>query len=453
MILLASQLLGLGLGCSENAQQTYEYTHMVKPLKAWTVGKEFYVLASGVDCSYCYVAKDGVGYRPERSVLYTRHSADGSSWESLGKSESLYGEDAALASDGSILIAGYKRGSRIEDASTQAFTYDWDPGLNRADGASSGFNVLTSLVLQSTELFRWCTTVAIDKSGTVYAGCRASLYDWSTRVSTDQWLTFRKSSGESKLSQVDRVEFVNSIANNFAIPNASIVTSAGSVLVGGNSNLSAVVRRTPDGGATWSTVDQIDPSGNLGFSEVKGFFQKKNGVLLSIVKAYRSNYQFTQSYIPYKGSAYYTVLRASSDDGATWSELATGYAGTVFPEQFLGSDLAEDSAGNLYFAGAIFTTQGSNEGAKWGDNNRYLKWTVLKSADAGVTWSLVDQVSTFKANGASRIAINEDGNIVVAGTKKDEYLGDRHNCHVHLRGSLDGGKTWKVLDSDPGPSF
>lgn len=174
------------------------------------------------------------------------------------------------------------------------------------------------------------------------------------------------------------------------------------------------VRKSSDGGALWSVVDE-------GGVDARGLATDPQGnVFVSGTLTDRQGKQFW-------------VIRKGGNLGQNWSvcyksgkPLAQGM-GIVFVEPVPGGH-----AGGLFAAGtltAIRTTQ----------------WSVLRSRDSGATWQWVDAWGPSKGNGgayARAITADGAGNIYVAGY---DVMGVPA---WYVRRSLDGGVTWQTILSE-----
>jgi hypothetical protein len=144
------------------------------------------------------------------------------------------------------------------------------------------------------------------------------------------------------------------------------------------------VRRSTDGGATWSTVD-ANTLANA-YSVAAG----ADGSIYAIgkyLKAVKNGYQ----------SGW--IVRKSSDNGTTWSTVDS--VPNVFPA--FGSSLRVDAFGRVFAVGFTLTTPET--------------WLVRGSADGGATWTNTDiflpaGYTSAQAMGAASDAL---GNVCVIG--------------------------------------
>jgi hypothetical protein len=188
-----------------------------------------------------------------------------------------------------------------------------------------------------------------------------------------------------------------------------IADSSGNLYVAGRAYGSGpgsrrFVRRSTDGGATWSIVDDVAVS-NYAFPEA--------GSTLAADAA---------------GNIYVTVPTVG-----TWT-VRKGVGGTSFStvDTFPAWSLGNANSVFVHPSAGIFAA-GSASGV----------WVVRRSLDGGATWSTVDTYGS----GATAYAIGTDaqGNIYVTG-KTVERIKGTTTSHWIVRRSGNGGGSWSTVD-------
>jgi hypothetical protein len=201
----------------------------------------------------------------------------------------------------------------------------------------------------------------------------------------------------------------SSSANAITVDSAGQIYAAGAVGFGALSSpdrqVHQLVRKSADGGATWSLLsDYVMPGAKV-------------GTVSDIEVDAAGNIFLAGS----DGSGY-SYLRRSSDSGQTWATL------DPLPQAYV-ADLTIDAAGNMYAVG--------------NNNNR---WLVRRSTDGGSTWLTVDTFSSSPYAFAHAVFAHPSGGIFVAGTAQVQSKRTVLEPWV-VRRSLDGGSTWTTVDS------
>lgn len=237
---------------------------------------------------------------------------------------------------------------------------------------------------------------------------------WYVRKSSDSGLTW---------STVDLYQYAagKSIdATGFAADNS------GNIYVAGwgrdatkNSYLHWLVRKSSDGGQTWTLVDDLQgPTGNFGAAGA----------------GYVSGAGVFVAGPPYaSSSSSWLVRRSLNGASGTWSTVDNPFAGAA---RAVGSD----TQGNVYVAGTQVTTVTIKTHPL--TTASYSAWVTRKSSDGGNTWSTVDTF-TYAQNAASdAYGIGKDaaGNVVVVGRAYD----GQNKAHWIVR-TL-GSSGWQTSD-------
>ncbi len=236
-----------------------------------------------------------------------------------------------------------------------------------------------------------------DSAGNVYFAAGKITFN-SSGAASYYWV-MRKGTGGTNFATVDsfttggstaQAVFAHPTAGVFAVGNANIAVKSGSTTAW-------LVRRSLDGGASWSNVDTFQYSSGIP-SYAQGIGADAHGNLYVVGYA---------NVTTKKGSTYQTthhwLVRKSSNGGASWSTV----------EDFAGGQpgaFAADSNGNLFVAGIASTA-----------------WTVRESLAGSGTWQTVD---TFNG-GAASLAANAQGYVFVGGygadsTGVDHWLVRKH---------------------------
>ena len=180
-------------------------------------------------------------------------------------------------------------------------------------------------------------------------------------------------------------------------------------------------QRTPEGGLTWSTVDNPALSSPISLFVRPGAVGQPDDVLVC--------------------GAGWTVRR-SLNGGATWTTLATPPAGVFSAQTAFAPNVGPD--GSIYVAGRTtktITTQTIVNKKKVVTTTYEYGWLTRKSTNGGANWADVDYVANAQPASCSSIAVDAFGRVFVAGfgiTTPYTWL---------VRGSTDGGATWITTDS------
>lgn len=159
----------------------------------------------------------------------------------------------------------------------------------------------------------------------------------------------------------------------------------------------AITRRSTDGGASWSTVDDFSYSGDAGpydYTSPLDFVAGPDGELVATF------------YVGDPAQPGRAVIRQSTDGGATWStvddfQYAAGQDSTS-------SSVAFGPDGAMYVCGSGLDAGGVSH------------WTVRRSTD-GATFTIVDDFQLVSGQAATCDAIRRDpaGNVYASGRATD----------------------------------
>ena len=155
-----------------------------------------------------------------------------------------------------------------------------------------------------------------------------------------------------------------------------------------------LVRKSADGGQTWTLVDDVQvPAGSVGAAGA-GFVP---GAGVFVVGD------------PYTSSASsWLVRRSLNGEQGTWSTVDSSLPGSA-------AAVGSDSLGNIYVTGAKWITTATKPHI-----TGYSVWVTRESSDGGTSWSTVDTFALAQKNSNGLgIGRNAAGKVVVAGYAYD----------------------------------
>ena len=263
--------------------------------------------------------------------------------------------------------------------------------------------------------------VACDAAGNIYA---AGIYYDDAGLGPNHWVVRRSTDGGATWSTVD--DYVSAPDAWSTQPNAIAADAAGNVYVVGyylGDSAAGWIVRKGIGGSNFATVDTL-PSGS-GATSI--FVHPTAGIFVA-----------GEAYIFVNGHGVNAwIVRRSQNGGATWSTMdtfygsvSTGRATTYYNGQ--PQAIGADAAGNIYAAGRLWIPNKSM--ASW-------EWVVRKSSNGGNSWSTVDtfQLSTSYNVAASAFVADSNGNLFVAG-----WSGGGNWI---VRENPGGTGTWQTVDN------
>jgi len=228
-----------------------------------------------------------------------------------------------------------------------------------------------------------------------------------------------------------------------------------------------IVRRSTDGGGTWTIVDEFDRGGISipGINEPTGITVDAAGDVYYAGRGYVSGVATWTIRKGVEGTSFSTVdlasgdamaifahpiagifaagsrslygiptwaIRRSTNGGVTWSEINRFQLQSGQVSRALG--IGADGAGNLYVVGLSDTRKGST-------TTRH--WLVRKSTDGGATFSTIDDFvpSDSTSAVAHRIVASATGDLYVAGVASISGT-----THWIVRKSVGAVGPWTTVD-------
>jgi hypothetical protein len=261
--------------------------------------------------------------------------------------------------------------------------------------------------------------LGVDAGGHVYSigqltPASTGVANWYVRKSSDAGLTW---------STVDLYQYA---AGKWVDATGFAADSSGGVYVAGwgrdatrLSNIHWLVRKSTDGGQTWTLVDDVTGPTADGAGFVPGA-----GVFVTGGR--------------FDGLSSWLVRRSVTGQSGTWTTVDGPFAYGA------ARGACGDSLGNVYVAGSMFIT--NQPATKHSAATGYYAWTTRKSSDGGSTWSTVDTFSYApnEQSDAEAIAADPSGNVVVVG-KASDAQGQGHWIVRRL-----GSSGWQTIDDFPG---
>jgi hypothetical protein len=251
---------------------------------------------------------------------------------------------------------------------------------------------------------------AADASGGIYsAGYGTTPAARTSDPGQLHWLVRKSLDAGQTWSVVD--DYYNSNKAGYpkwGIPEKACFVPGGGLFVVGQTAANAngysqtwTVRRSADGGATWSTVDLYQPGGVGYISIAYSLTSDSQG---SIYVAGRAD--IPQVIKPKTYTVGQFIVRKSSDGGNTWSNIDVFSVG---PGKIASAGaVGIDAAGKLVAAG------------QYQDANNVYHW-IVRRPDAFGNWQTVDDFQLFSGceAGAQDLVSDAAGNLLVSGSADD----------------------------------
>jgi hypothetical protein len=286
-----------------------------------------------------------------------------------------------------------------------------------SDGGLSWFTA--SLFQYTSGLTTEGRALAADASGTVYvAGYGTTPAAKRTDPNPVHWLVRKSPDGGMSWTLAD--DFFNPAKGGFpqwGIPRkARWVPSVGVFVVGqASSNPQGyqsnwTVRRSLDGGVTWSTVDLNAPGGSANVACAYGIVSDPQGKIYVVGRI-----DFSQVIAHKTYTTGQWVVRMSSDGGTTWSNV----------------DVLSGSPGKIASAGAVGIDAAGKPvvAGQYQDANNVYHW-IVRRPDAFGNWETVDdfQLASGYEAGPQDLLTDAAGNLLVTG-----FSDDAAGCHWIVR--------------------
>lgn len=296
------------------------------------------------------------------------------------------------------------------------------------DGGNSWSVPLDDFVYPGSIQTFYNAGIAVDRAGTLYAAGTA--YDFASW--TNHWIVRRSGDGGATWSTVDAFTPGGFTTEADAIA----IDAAGNVYVVGvadyNAGQSYWTVRKGVGGTAFSTVDSVPKGGGAMGSAITAlavFVHPTAGVFVAGQLGVAVNKS--------GGTAPEWSVRRSVNGGATWATVDS-FAFTnknIYPAEAHG--IGADPFGNLYVVGT------ASAPAKAGGTG-YPHWLIRKSADGGSSWSTVDnyQPSSTGEYSAQAFVADPYGNLYVAG----HGSAGTGPTHWTVRQNVAGANPWTTVD-------
>jgi hypothetical protein len=295
-----------------------------------------------------------------------------------------FGGDIALDSTGVLYVTGRSHDNEFVQPD------HWY--VRRSINGGASWVTVDDYVMRSATIGADAVSVAVDGTGDVYVS-GYDFYSTGTGPINYDWI-IRKGIGGTSFSVVDFLP--NSLPIRvFVHPTAGVfVVGQTRFTVRSSITWAWLVRRSSDGGATWSNVDTIPFSSSSFYSAASGISADRAGNLYVVGQGREKT-----------TSAYRWLVRKSTDGGNSWTtvdsyQLAAG-------QHSCARCVATDAAGNVFVAGQGNLSDGTSVTGCW---------VLRKSVGGTEAWKTVD---VFPNGGlgatANAIAADPFGNVFVGG--------------------------------------
>lgn len=177
-----------------------------------------------------------------------------------------------------------------------------------------------------------------------------------------------------------------------------------------------LVRKSTDGGATWSTVDDYNAASGKDASAEGGAFDQS-------------------------GALYVTGNATNGSDISRWTVRKTLDGGATW---LLSDEYTKDGVNSSIASSAAVDYENTVIVAGYARNGSSVPvWTIRKSTDGGSTWATVDEysLSDGQESQANSVVTDPFGNFYVVGSAVDALT----RRHLILRKSSDRGATWATI--------
>lgn len=228
------------------------------------------------------------------------------------------------------------------------------------------------------------------------------------------------------------------------------VSSSGKLFVVGQALSASTNRR-------WMVISSSDGGSNWAYVDLTGGLNRNNTAESIAISANGKIFvcgAISSSQGASSGSTDF-LIRSSSDAGATWGNCFTMHTGSN--PRYTGVDAATVIATHPTDQNIVYCAGASQS------SSLTPIWKVVKSADAGVSWALVDSYEDSLAPVSSSVPIclvvSSSGLVIAGGgatLQTNSYYGYNNwggNAgNWTIRTSSDAGATWGTVDYDKGPA-
>jgi hypothetical protein len=340
-------------------------------------------------------------------------------WQTVDDFQYASGQDSevdslAVAPNGALFACG--------DATDASGIYH-ELVMASADGGITWSGPLDDFVPAGDNLWWYAAGIVADRAGNLYVAGNTE----SSGIGASHWMVRRSSDGGANWSTVDDYQD----GGVFTSAHGITADAAGNVyVVGYLDGTSSWAVRKGTGGTNFSTIDIVSSSWLEGADSV--FVHPTAGVFAPGVGPVAT----TTDKRGHVTITYGWVVRRSTNGGTTWStvdnfSLAAG-------NKSVASGIASDALGNIYVVGYGYTSTG-----KGATQTTSRHWLVRKSTDGGNSWTTVDnyQLASGIDSSATAFAADAQGNLFVAG-----YGGAANNQHWIVRKNPGGSGSWSTSD-------
>lgn len=291
---------------------------------------------------------------------------------------------------------------------------------------SSDFGASWSLVdtfNYNTNLEAVARGVASDTSGNIFVvghgvgNAGSPQYYWLVRKSNDGGLSW---------TTVDALTGAPGLYSEAA---AVTVSSTGRIYVVGTTHdgtkFQWIVRTSSNGGSSWSTVSTYNYPSSTNHARAYAVAVDGNGVVFVSGSAQDTSGKF------------HWIVQRSADNGATWTTVDDYQMESSQDSESRG--LAIDSQGRVFSSGYGFSLLTGQ------------RWILRRAQSSEGPWSTVDNYvhpsdsPTQALSSARSVAVDSKNNIYVAGFAST-FVGSQKSIAI-VRKSSDGGNTWTLADS------
>jgi hypothetical protein len=253
----------------------------------------------------------------------------------------------------------------------------------------------------------WAT---IDSSGTQAGVVRASADSGRTWTVLDLWYP-------TNVWPVTEYQSFCAAPPSPALPKGALFTSGDMASdLANTGTIDWIVRRSVDGGATWTLQDVLD-TGVGGKDQCRAIHVAPSGAI------YAAGIAGTNQ----AAAGFAWVVRRSSDGGTTWTTVDSVWSNNTISEA---TAIGTTPSGGIFVVGRVADV-----------------WSVRRSTDGGASWTTVD---SYEQSGmfseAYGVAVDGTGTLYVAGVAQASSQNSYSDQWV-VRRSTDGGSTWTTLDN------